>query len=109
MGRPYGWIRGAHEGGGGHPQGVPLRLDEGVRGAPRGGGHPQGVPVRMEGVTARGEGAHEGCPYGWILRACKGCPCEWIWGGHEGEGTHKGCPYGWLRRARRGGARTVGY
>ena len=117
-GCPYGWITGAHEGGGhpgvplprgvplrldngcarggGHPRGVPLRLDNGAhRGEgthARGGGHPRGVPLRLDNEGAHGgEGTHEGCPYGWIT------------GAHGGEGTHEGCPYGWITRCARGG------
>ena len=115
-GCPYGWIICAH--GGGHPRGVPLRLDylrargrAPTRGAPtvgcaRGGGHPRGVPLRLDYLRARGraptrgahtvglfaragEGTHEGCPtVGLRARA--------------GEGTHEGCTYGWIICARGG-------
>ena len=65
-----------------------------------GGGHPQGVPLRLVNVGALmltwGEGTHKGCPYGWFTwaRTHKGCPYGWfMWArSHEGEGTHKGCP-----------------
>ena len=95
--RAVSWDRGRLQGGG-HPQGVPLRLD--IEGAHTGGGHPQGVPLRLdiEGAHTKGEGTHKGCPYGWIMRART-----------RGEGTHKGCPYGWIMRARtRGGGHPQG-
>ena len=31
-----------------------------------GGGHPQGVPLRMDTGCTRGEGTHKGCPYGMV-------------------------------------------
>ena len=65
-----------------------------------GGGHPRGVPLRVDdgGAHTGGEGTHEGCPYGWI-----------IWARTRGEGTHKGCPYGWIIWARiRGGGHPRG-
>ena len=42
------------------------------------------MPLRLDNGCTRGEGTHEGCPYGWIT------------GAHGGEGTHEGCPYGWI-------------
>ena len=83
---------GRAHGGGGHPQGVPLRVDflgrarqggrvrtRGVRtGGFLGGAHAGGGRVRTRGVrtggligarTPRGEGAHKGCPYGWMMEA----------------------------------------
>ena len=144
-GCPYGWIRGAHEGGecvrggarvrvdflgartkgGGHPQGVPLRVDTGcprrgrvrARGCTRTGGFfgrahqggrapTRGAPTGGYGVPTRGESAGEGVhAYGWIFWARA----------PRGEGTHKGCPYGWIRGAHegggcgRGGVRTGGF
>ena len=99
----YGWVTWAR--GGGHPRGVPLRLDylrargrAPTRGAPtvglfawaRGGGHPRGVPLRLDYLRARGEGTHEG---GWVAHTVG-------WRGRAGEGTHEGCPYGWIICAR---------
>ena len=111
---------------------------------PAGGrpGHPQGVPLRLdEGCTHRREGdqgTHKGCPYGWMgdvhtggwaTRApTRGAPTVgWgmytpgggrpghpqgvplrLDGGctHRGvgdQGTHKGCPYGWMGDVHTGG------
>ena len=77
-----------------------------MRARAQGGGHPQGVPLRLDyvGRAHGGEGTHKGCPYGWIMWARtrgegthKGCPYGWIWGrAHGGEGAHRGCPYGWM-------------
>ena len=44
MGCPYGWIRGAHEGGRAPTRGCPYEMDK--------------------GCTRGGEGTHKGCPYG---------------------------------------------
>ena len=93
-GCPYGWIRGAHEGGECGRGGARVRVDFlGAR--TKGGGHPQGVPLRVDtgcprGGRSAGEGVHA---YGWIFWARA----------PRGEGTHKGCPYGWIRGAHEGG------
>ena len=68
--------------GGGHPQGVPLRMDTGCT---RG----EGTYEMDDDVIYTGEGTHKGCPYGMD----SGCT--------RGEGTHKGCPYVPLRAATR--------
>ena len=45
------------------------------------GGHPQGVPLRVddEGARIRGEGTHKGCPYGMLAASggfvAGGCSC----------------------------------
>ena len=101
-----------------------------MRGAREGGGHPQGVPLRLDkGVPARGEGTHKGCPYGWIwgareggraptrgaptvgygvhakgggrpqgapLRLDEGCP-------RGGRAPTRGAPTGWMMGCTRGG------
>ena len=85
--------------GGGHPQGVPLRLDD--EGARTGGGHPQGVPLRLVNVGALmwGEGTHKGCPYGWLM-----------WARSCGGGHPQGVPLrvGLCGRAHVGGGRPQG-
>ena len=64
-GCPYGWMTRARTQGGGHPQGVPLRVDDDM--IYTGGGRPQGVPLRMDDdMIYTGEGTHKGCPYGWM-------------------------------------------
>ena len=118
-GGTYGWMTWAR--GGGHPRGVPLRLDY-LRAR---GGHPRGGHIRLGGVGARGEGTHEGGTYGWIICAhggghprgghirldylrargrapTRGGPVVGLLGrARAGEGTHEGCPYGWVTRRRR--------
>ena len=77
--------------GGGHPQGVPLRLD--YEGAHTGGGHPRGVPLLRFGYC---EGAHTGGrAHTRGGRAhTRGGRAHTRGGGrtHGGEGTHEGAP-----------------
>ena len=57
-GCPYGWIWGAHEGGRAPTRGAPT-VGYGV--PAKGGGHPQGVPLRLDDVGAlAGEGRPQG-------------------------------------------------
>ena len=111
-GGTYGWIICAH--GGGHPRGVPLRLDYlRARGrAPTRGAHTVGLFARTGGraptrgahtvgLFARtGEGTYEGGTYGWIICAH---------GGGHPRGGHIRLDYLRARgRAPTRGAHTVG-
>ena len=83
-----------------------------MRARTQGGGHPQGVPLRLdnEGApTQGGKGTHKGCPCVWIMRARaqgggrpQGVPLRLDNEGARtgGKGTHKGCPCVWIMRAR---------
>ena len=54
-GCPYGWLRRAR-------RGVPVRLD--IEGAHTGGGHPQGVPLRLVKARTQGGARTVGCGSG---------------------------------------------
>ena len=108
-GCPYGWITTALTGERAPTRGAPTG---GLFARTRGGGHPQGVPLRLDYLRAHGgTGTHKGRPYGWITTAHtggkgthKGRPYGWIATAHTGgKGTHKGCPYGWIICAHTGG------